>query len=523
MSSLRTKRRSPVPWAVLALLLAGVAGTAEPGAAQAVGPTRAADDRSFAEAAADPGTAPTVDGLPALVLDAHRAGGLEARENSLSGIAHALDSGVVDVVDLDVRRLEDGALGVMHDATVDRVTTSSGATSTYTREQWASLTLDIGSWLSPPPPPEAPTTLGEVLERFGDTAVFTIEVKEGLLDEVAQLLRARHLRDSVLVNTNEPDVARSIHELGLRAHLWRSRTQMRTDTPKDWAAWLDVVDIDVRGRRADIEEFVDSGIRRVWVHTVTTREERDRAVRSGADGIVTDDPRYLSGLTDAYPASPTVIALVERPGSLQVSDRTAARVVVSSQSGPVLPEASLTVTTRAVTGWTVGRPRPGVHSLRLSAVDAEKGAARVRVAVEAGSAEERRWPSASKLVPLRVTGEDLQVVPAIAVTGRRVEVAARLLDSAARHYGGARGEYGTGARSVAGLRAATVRLRVLRDGEVVHRQRLPGADTGGTGDGAGTVRFDPWEASERGRYTVRLVQRGPVYRHVVVERAVRLR
>ncbi|CAA9319251.1 MAG: Glycerophosphoryl diester phosphodiesterase [uncultured Nocardioidaceae bacterium] len=479
-------------------------------------------DRAFAAAATDAGRARTVDGLPALVLDAHRAGGLEARENSLSGIDHALDSGVVDVVDLDVRRLGDGSLGVMHDPTVDRVTTSTGATSAYTREEWQALTLDIGSWLVPEPEPEAPPTLAEVLRRFGDRTVFTVEVKEGLLDEVAALLRDRRLTDSVLVNTNEPDVARAVHELGLRSHLWRTRTQMRTDDPRRWAGWLDVVDVDVRARRALLEDFVDSGVPRVWAHTVTTRAARDRAVRLGADGIVTDDPRYVAGLTDRYPASPTVVTVQRSPRTVQVSDRTEARVVVSSESGPVLPEGQVTIGSRVVTGRTVARPRPGVSTVRISAAAAEKGRTRVRFVVVAGSGEERRWPTGRTSVRLRVAGEDLQLLPSPTTDGRVLEVGVRLLDSAARDYTGPAAERGTGVGTVADLARAGLRLQVIRDGEVVHRQRRDGADTGTTGDGAGRVVFTPYEAEQRGPHTVRVVQRGPVYRHVVVEQEVRL-
>ncbi len=504
---------------VVALGASAYGGGAEAadGGAEATGGAPA-DGSLFAEAAA----VPTIDQLPAIVLNAHRAGGLEARENSVSGIRHALASGVVDVIDLDVRRLADGALGVMHDPTVDRVTTSSGPTASYTREQWQTLTLDIGSWLVPRPRPEAPPTLSQVLDQFGHRSVFSVEVKEGLVDEVAQLLHARSLTDSVFVNTNDPDVARLIHQMGLRSHLWRTASQMRTDDPRSFAGFVDLLDIDVRAGRADFRRSVASGVPLVWAHTVTTRAERNRALRLGATGVVSDDPRYVAGVTDTFPVSPTVVDLRRAPEPVQVSDRTSARLSAASQSGTALRAAVASVTSPQLTGRTVERNRDGVSTLRLSAARAERGRTDVTFRVAAGRKGERRWPTGQTSVPLHVTGEDLQLVPSVKVGRRGLRVRVRLLDSAAAAYAGPRAEHRSRVRTVADLRRAEVTLRVVRRGAVVDRQRVAGVDTGRAGDGDGTLRFRPWDAPRHGWCTVRLVQRGSAYRRVVVERRVRL-
>jgi DNA protecting protein DprA len=136
--------------------------------------------------------------------------------------------------------------------------------------------------------------------------------------------------------------------------------------------------------------------------------------------------------------------------------------------------------------------------------------------------EELGWPAARAAVPLRVTGEDLELVPSVRVGRRGLDVDVRLLDSAAAGYAGPRPEAGTDAPTPADLRGAGLRLRVIRHGEVVHREEIAGADTGQAGDGAGTVSFARWDAPRRGWCTVRIVQRGSVYDRVVVERRVRL-
>jgi glycerophosphoryl diester phosphodiesterase len=514
-SSLRGRRS--VAAVAVALAVSTGAGAAD-AAATYSGPAQAAgDDSVFAEDAAGPG----IGQLPAIVLDAHRAGGLEARENSRSGIHHAITSGVVDVVDIDARQLADGTLGVMHDPTVDRVTTSTGPTSSYTSREWEALTLDIGSWLVRQPRPEPPPTLSAVLERFGERTVFTVEVKEGLVDEVARLLRALDLTNSVFVNTNKPDVARLIHDLGLRSHLWRTAAQMRTDEPRTFVDYVDLLDVDVRARKADFRRAVASGVPRVWAHTITTRTERRRALRWGANGVVTDDPRYVAGLTDRFPPTLTVVDLRRAPEPVQVSDLTAARVRASSESGPPLRRADVRLVSRQVVGRTVKRSSGGTSTLRVSATGAERGRTRVEFRVPAGSAGERRWPAGETSMVLRVKGEDLQLVPSVRVGVRRLRVSVRLLDSAATAYTGRRPEHGADA-SVADLRAAGLRLQVVRRGKVVHRDRATGADTGELGDGTGVVRFEPWTPPRAGGYTVRVAQRGPAYRHVVVESRVRM-
>src|SRR3954470_18487460 len=118
---------------------------------------------------------------------------------------------------------------------------------------------------------------------------------------------------------------------------------MRKDDPTKFTPFVDVLDADITATDADISKFVHSGVPDVWVHTLTTRTERDRAIRLGADGIVTDTPRYITGHTGLYPAPPPVLSLRDRPRSVQVSDATTIQVGVSAMSGPGLPDPPVEV------------------------------------------------------------------------------------------------------------------------------------------------------------------------------------
>lgn len=234
----------------------------------------------------------TIDTLPEpsrrVVWTAHRGGALEAPENSMTALSKAYARGTADVLDVDVRMLRDGVLVAMHDATLDRTTYSTGPVKELEARDWARVRLRGTR------PAERPPTLAEVLERFGGRRVLMLEAKDpASLEPLARALHARGLADSVLVNSNRPWVAREAHRLGLRAQLWRSARQMRDDDPTQWRDVVDVLDVDHRARDEDLRRAVLSGVPRVWAHTVNTPEARDRALRLGCDGIITDAPERL--------------------------------------------------------------------------------------------------------------------------------------------------------------------------------------------------------------------------------------
>ena len=486
------------------------------------GDAATADERKRRDDPPVVGRIDTFRELPRIVYDAHRGGGMEARENSLSGLQSALDSGVVQVLDLDTRMLADGTIVLIHDATLERTTTSKGPVAELDLRRWRELWLDLGSWLRPAPPREHPITLAKALNRFGGEAVLSIEAKDpDSVGRIAQMIKDRGLRGSAYLNTNRPAVAREIDALGIRAHLWRSARQMATDDPRTFAPYTSLLDVDITAANADIDKFVRADVAPVWAHTITTRAERDRALRLGAVGIVTDNPRYVTGATDRYPRPPTVLALHRAPGSAQVSDPVDLRVEVRTESGPGVPDAHVTTKGRRLRARTVSTDRNAVSELVLSTARSQRGDDPFRLVVPAGSGDERRWTEGSLTVPLTLRGEDLELRPTVVSSGRRVDVDVKLLDSAAKGYAGPRRETGA-ARTVARLDGAGIRLVVLRQGKVVHRERADGRDTGAAGDGIGRVSFR-WKAPRSGSYEVRVVQRGPVYGAVTETARVRLR
>ena len=103
--------------------------------------------------------------------------------------------------------------------------------------------------------------MSDVLDRFGGRIILMLEAKNpGSLGRLAAMIRARGLTRSVFVNSNDPEVARRAHRLGLLAQLWRSAGQLRTDRPARWRSYVDLLDVDHRARDADLRRAVRSGI-----------------------------------------------------------------------------------------------------------------------------------------------------------------------------------------------------------------------------------------------------------------------
>ncbi|MFI1965349.1 glycerophosphodiester phosphodiesterase [Streptomyces pathocidini] len=238
---------------------------------------------------------PSAGRLPDTVYVAHRGGALEAPENSMAALAAAQRAGHAQVLDFDSRMLRDGTLVVMHDPTLDRTTDREGKVRNLTRHDWPGVRLRPAAALRARWRPERPPTVAEVLDRFGGRSVLMVEAKDPeSLPGLARLIERRGLTRSVFVNTNRPWLAERAHRMGLMAQLWRSADQLRHDRPEEWRDFVAVLDVDHRARDADLRRAAASGIPRVWAHTVDTPRDRDRALRLGCNGIITDAPRRLA-------------------------------------------------------------------------------------------------------------------------------------------------------------------------------------------------------------------------------------
>ncbi|MGD9497745.1 MAG: glycerophosphodiester phosphodiesterase [Armatimonadota bacterium] len=108
------------------------------------------------------------------LIVAHRGDPSVAPESTLPAFEAAVAL-KVDMVEFDVHQLADGALVVMHDATVDRCTDGSGRLAEMTLPQVRRL--DAGSWFGPEFAATQVPTMAEALEAIPPPVLLNIHLK----------------------------------------------------------------------------------------------------------------------------------------------------------------------------------------------------------------------------------------------------------------------------------------------------------------------------------------------------------
>ncbi len=126
----------------------------------------------------------------------------EAAENSFDALDHCITLGV-DVMETDVRRTRDGALVMIHDATVDRVTDGHGRVADLTLAEIRKLRLrDNEGGSGAAVTNQSIPTLEEMLARAGSHIVLNLDIKDAIYAEViATVMRAGASGRVIVKNT----------------------------------------------------------------------------------------------------------------------------------------------------------------------------------------------------------------------------------------------------------------------------------------------------------------------------------
>lgn len=262
------------------------------------------------------------DGEDDAVTNVAHAGGKFLRpENTVEAVEHAVEVGA-DAVEVDLRRSADGRIVVIHDETVDRTTDGEGRIDEMTVEELKEL--DAG-YAFPPPLTEGfdkhqekydhvpnedarfrgegyeiPTFV-EVLEALPNDFPLVLDVKGASAppERLAELLREYDRVEHTVVggfdDTYLQDVRRALPEVetGLgagegRQFLLTVRANERRYEPPAEVLFAphDLV------RASFVERAQRNGVRVIpW--TVNPRDELERFVGMGVDGVITDDPVLL--------------------------------------------------------------------------------------------------------------------------------------------------------------------------------------------------------------------------------------
>ncbi|GGO96347.1 glycerophosphodiester phosphodiesterase [Wenjunlia tyrosinilytica] len=201
-------------------------------------------------------------------------------ENTLRSFIRAEREGL-DVIELDLHLSSDGALVVMHDATVDRTTDGSGPIGDHTLDELRKLDAGLG---------ERVPTFDEVLDAV--RAPLQAEIKDrAAARALADTMRRRDLLERVTVISFHDEAVAEIRERlpGVRTGLVAGRYgEDVVRRAKDVGAELAVLNLR-RLTLAVVERLHDEGIGVVsWV--VNTPRDLLLARTLGVDGGTTDFP-----------------------------------------------------------------------------------------------------------------------------------------------------------------------------------------------------------------------------------------
>jgi glycerophosphoryl diester phosphodiesterase len=230
----------------------------------------------------------SIPGRP--LVFAHRGGSALAPENTMAAFANGLGLGA-DGIELDVHLSSDGAVMVIHDATVDRTTTGRGTVARMTAEDLARLGVP---------------TLDAVLRQFRDARVI-IELKVNsrqLAHAVVDVVRRADAVERVCLGSFGQRVISAVRGLAPSMATSAAREEVRWALYQSWIrrapggakyAGFQVPEMS-GGSRIVSPRFIELAHRAgkgVHVWTVDGEEDARRLLGWGVDALITDRPDLM--------------------------------------------------------------------------------------------------------------------------------------------------------------------------------------------------------------------------------------
>jgi glycerophosphoryl diester phosphodiesterase len=214
------------------------------------------------------------------MLIAHRGYSAKYPENTMVSFRNAR----CKVIEFDVRKTRDNVAVVMHDSTLDRTTTGTGAIKNHTWEEIQQVSIQKSA--------ERVPSLDQVLREFGDEYAYDIEIKSTDTARVVvdSILRSGVSLDHVLITSfkwGEIDAVRRLDDrisTGLISFA-RSERAIRECAKKR----CKVVVLNYRCVDTSIIRYaVERGIE-VYAFTVNDAKEIQKLINYGCTGVITDE------------------------------------------------------------------------------------------------------------------------------------------------------------------------------------------------------------------------------------------
>jgi len=224
-------------------------------------------------------------------------------ENTMAAFAAARNAGIPGI-ELDVHLTKDGKLVVFHDDTTKRIGTDPAAALSLEGSDYTTLsTLDIGSWKDPAFSGERMPLLDEVLEEFGPTQYFDIEIKSrtvgdaGLERLLAAAVADHHMEGRCLVSSFNPFALRRFKAFspGIpTAIIWSRSKDLYWFLRRGEGRWIGNVDALKPEQGLLKRRRLFASLRPpVLPWTVDSKADAERLLAFGAAGIISNRPHEI--------------------------------------------------------------------------------------------------------------------------------------------------------------------------------------------------------------------------------------
>jgi glycerophosphoryl diester phosphodiesterase len=227
-----------------------------------------------------------------VAVTAHRGAALEAPENSLAAFRAAIEAGA-DYIELDVQRLGDGTLAVLHDGDLLRMAGDPRKVRALVAADLAGI--DIGHKRDPRFAGERVPRLEEVIELARGRIRLNVELKYNVPDPdlapaVVALLRREDFLDQAVITSLDYAALKQVEviEPGLpTGHIVTASLGDVARTEADFVSLNSAKATPALLRRAH------AAGKQVHVWTVNDPEVMVRMLERGVDNVITDDPALL--------------------------------------------------------------------------------------------------------------------------------------------------------------------------------------------------------------------------------------
>ncbi|KKI90213.1 hypothetical protein WQ54_19685 [Bacillus sp. SA1-12] len=234
---------------------------------------------------------------------AHRGASGYAPENTMISFRKALEL-KADYIELDIQMTKDGEIVVIHDATVDRTTNSTGHVSDFTYEELKRL--DAGEWFHKKFSGQRIPTFQEVINEFHGKIGFLIEIKHAnLYPAIAERLAAELKRNSLdspgenkmIIQSFDFELLEKFNKLAPNVPLGllvKYRVQGISNVQlKEWSKLVQYINPNKALVTKRLVNKIHSFHMKVMPYTARDKKAIKALKQAKVDGIITDFPDYI--------------------------------------------------------------------------------------------------------------------------------------------------------------------------------------------------------------------------------------